>query len=118
MRIYLNLRGKKWIMVEDVLEQVVTSKGRKVLRYILVGLSVDNPPLDPSRSINEDNSLLVPANIVNKLIMKLLGKRIKELDVIFDYYDREHYLLKIPRGDPWIVLEILDEFKERDQQSK
>ncbi|MEM1627748.1 MAG: hypothetical protein QXP02_03220 [Desulfurococcaceae archaeon] len=118
MKIYLNLRGKKWIIVEDVLEQVVISKGRKTLRYVLVGSSVNSPNLPVSKNTDGNKSLLVPAKIVNKLIMKLLNRKPKDLEVVLDYHDKEHYLLRTLRGDPSIILEILDELEGKDSVSK
>ncbi|MGC8954106.1 MAG: hypothetical protein ACP5N5_05260 [Desulfurococcus sp.] len=88
MEVYLELRGNRWIRVTGRLKQVVVSKGRKSLRYVLVGETVDKPP-----SIKGWYSMKVPAGGLNKLILKLIEENTGHI-VVFGRSEDGEYVAK------------------------
>lgn len=88
MEVYLELRGNRWIRVTGRLKQVVVSKGRKSLRYVLVGETVDKPP-----STKSWYSMKVPASGLNKLILKLTEENTGHI-VVFEKSEDGEYVAK------------------------
>ncbi|MEL9908178.1 MAG: hypothetical protein QXP97_00255 [Desulfurococcus sp.] len=88
MEVYLELRGNRWIRVTGRLKQVVVSKGRKSLRYVLVGETIDKPP-----STESWYSMKVPTGGLNKLILKLIEEN-KGHIVVFEKSEDSEYVAK------------------------
>lgn len=97
------MHNGKWILISNKMEQTFISGGRKTSRYILVGSIVDKPPL-----ITDNETLSIPANIVNRVISRSLSIE-DPVSVVLEPQGRGHYLIHFPREKRNIVGSVLDE---------
>ncbi|ADV65211.1 hypothetical protein Desmu_0908 [Desulfurococcus mucosus DSM 2162] len=88
MEVYVELRGNRWIRVTGRLKQVVVSKGRKSLRYVLVGESVGELP-----KLDGKYALRIPASKLNKVILRLIEEG-KGYIIVFEKTGVDEYTAK------------------------
>lgn len=103
LKVYLKLRNGKWMLISRKLEHAVTIGKRRVVRYILAGEPVDNPP-----SVGSVRTVLVPATIVSRLVSRLLDRGHQSV-VFMEQHDREHFLVRADAETVRLVEELLHE---------
>jgi len=99
MQIYLELRGKRWIRVSGRLKQVVVSKGRKSLRYVLIGETISGPP-----QVSDAYSRKIPSSKLNKIILRLIESR-KDHTIVFEKTGVDEYTAKTDSKEALALLE-------------
>jgi len=99
MQIYLELRGKRWIRVSGRLKQVVVSKGRKSLRYVLIGETISRPP-----QVSNAYSRKIPSSKLNKIILRLIESR-KDHTIVFEKTGVDEYTAKTDSKEALALLE-------------
>lgn len=92
MAIFVKLPSGKWIKIKGVMTQVLVSKGRRSVRYVLTGESLNQPPELKSRY----RSVSIPSTRVNKVLQILANDYVKEGkgDIVVEPLGREEYVAK------------------------
>lgn len=92
MAIFVKLPSGKWIKIKGVMTQVLVSKGRRSVRYVLTGESSDQPPELKSKY----RSITIPSTRVNKVLQILASDYARENsgDIVIEPSSREEYVAK------------------------
>jgi len=112
VRVYVKLREGIWMLINKKIEQTTIAGKRRVTRYILAGERIEKPPELP-----ENESIEVPAVVVNKLISKLLDAEGGAI-TIFEPMGEDYYVVKVPRGMGGLVKSMLSWISGKKTRAK
>lgn len=111
LRVYLRLRSGKWMLINSKLEHAATIGKRKVVRYILAGEPVNDPPV-----LKNAKTVLIPASIVSRIVSRLLDRG-QHSTVIIEQHGREHFLVRADGETIKLIEELLQELSSSKKAS-
>lgn len=112
MGIYLKLRNGKWMLIKGRLSQVVVSRGKKSLRYIFTGETIEGEPR-PRQQLTK--GLTVPSTKVNRVmhhLLEALESRKADYDILIYPLSPEEYAIRYPDDVSPIIKEALRSLQE------
>ena len=112
LRVYLKLRNGKWVLVNKKLEYASSHGKRKVVKRILAGEVVEEPP-----ALKSAKSVLVPSSSVTKLISKLLDEESSSV-VLVEPHDTTYYVVKAEEGLIRLVNRLVQELVQSKKASE
>lgn len=118
MGIYLKLRNGKWMLIKGRLSQVIVSRGRKSLRYIFTGETIEGEP-SPRQKLTK--GIAIPSTKVNKLMHYVLEalenrKMDKEYDILIYPLSPEEYVIRYHDDISPVIREALRSLQESSKR--